>query len=83
MVHSIARTVRLPIAVALLIIGFACGVIAADVQTPSCTTALFVIDVQQLWVNRLWQTADGVYITDKLAAILPLAREAGVHIAYI
>jgi nicotinamidase-related amidase len=84
MVRSIARTVRLPIAVALLIIAFACGVLASDVQTPSCTTALLVIDVQHIWLSRgIMYTADNTHITDKIAEILPLARQAGVPVVFI
>ena len=57
--------------------------VAENVQTASCTTALLVIDVQHIWLRGLLFTVDNVYIRDKVAELLPLARGAGIPVVYI
>jgi len=48
-----------------------------------CTTALLVIDVQNLWiVDDTPITADGTFIVDKLVDVLADARDAGLTIIY-
>jgi len=81
-----SRIRRLPVlafALALLCIWVG-GTCAAAVQTPSCSTALLVIDVQHIWLGRgIMLTTDGRVITDKIAEILPLARQAGVLVVFV
>lgn len=76
-------TVCLVVAITLLtsIAGVA---LASDVQTPSCSTALLVIDVQHIWLSRgIMYTVDNAHITDKIAEILPFARQAGVPVVFV
>ena len=84
MIRSIARITTCSIAVIMLLTGIAGHALASEVQTPSCTTALLVIDVQHIWLSRgIMYTVDNTYITDKIAEILPLARQAGVPVVFV
>ena len=84
MVRLIARTTTCLLTVIILLSGITGAVLASDTQTPSCTAALLVIDVQHIWLGRgIMYTADDTYITDKIAEILPLARQAGVPVVFV
>jgi nicotinamidase-related amidase len=55
----------------------------ADVQTPSCTAALLVIDVQSAWLTSRALTTDRVLVQEKVAGIADAARAAGVPIIFV
>jgi nicotinamidase-related amidase len=65
----------------VLALSFAVG--AEGIQTASCTTALFVIDVQRIWLSAGMQTVDNVWITTAVAHVLELVRPAGIPVIYI
>lgn len=49
-----------------------------------CDTALFVIDVQKLWVEEDgWFTIDELPIVDSVAAVLESAREVGLPVIFV
>jgi len=62
-----------------------CGPLAlGHVQTPSCRTALLVIDVQNAWAaNARALTIDRVRIANRTAEIAESARAAGVPVVFI
>lgn len=55
----------------------------ADVQTPSCTTALLIIDVQSAWLTSRALTTGGVLVQEKTAELSSVARAAGVPVVFI
>jgi len=55
----------------------------AQVQTASCTTALLIIDVQNIWLRGAMQTIDDVHIVDKIELLLGLTRGTGIHIVFV
>lgn len=76
------RSIRVLFLMSMLVIGVLSQLATAE-QTPSCTVALLVIDVQNIWLRGPLFTTDHVYITDKIATILPLARGASLPVIYI
>ncbi|MDD4903853.1 MAG: cysteine hydrolase [Candidatus Bipolaricaulis sp.] len=56
---------------------------AERIQTPSCTTALLIIDVQRIWMVGDLRTTDGVWITDAVMNVLERTRPAGIHVIYV
>jgi nicotinamidase-related amidase len=65
----------------LLAIVGAC--VVAEVQTPSCRTALFIIDVQSAWLGSDALTIDGVIVQEKTAGIAESARASGIPVVFI
>ena len=70
---------------AIVAVGLVVGSLAtfSEVQTPSCRTALLVIDVQTAWLGIMAKTVDGVRVEEKIAGVLELARAAGVPIVFV
>lgn len=56
---------------------------AEGIQTPSCTTALLIIDVQRIWMFGDLRTTDGVWITDAAVNVLERIRPAGIPVIYV
>ncbi len=83
MVRTSTARGLLTLILALAIVLGGLSVVASDVQTASCTTALLVIDVQHVWLRGLLFTVDNVYIREKIAELLPRAHEASVPVVYI
>lgn len=83
--RSLGRmTMGSKIAVAVLTLWFF-GIMAfGQVQTPSCRTALLIIDVQNAWAaNARALTIDRVRIASKTAEIAAAARAAGIPVIII
>ena len=55
----------------------------ADIQTPSCSVALLIIDVQSAWLTARALTADGLPLPEKAAALADEARNEGVPVIFI
>jgi len=77
------RTLRLVIIAAAIGLTLGSFAVFADVQTPSCRTALLVIDVQTAWLNTRAKTVDGVRIEEKIVSVLELVRPAGIPIIFV
>ncbi len=67
----------------LLVLALSLVAQADEVQTPSCTTALLIIDVQRIWMFGDLRTTDGVWITDAVVNVLERARPAGIPVIYV
>ncbi len=65
----------------LLAIAGAC--VVGEVQTPSCRTALVIIDVQSAWLGPDALTIDGVLVQEKTAGIASIARANGIPIVFV
>jgi len=78
----LAESKRTLVIVALLLAATGVAVFA-EVQTPSCRTALLVIDVQVAWLNSSAVTVDGVRIEQKTAQIVEAARPSDIPIVFI
>jgi len=57
--------------------------VAADVQTTSCSAALLIIDVQNAWLTDRALTTDGLPLPEKAAALAAAAREEGVPVIFV
>ncbi|MGD9675419.1 MAG: isochorismatase family protein [Candidatus Bipolaricaulia bacterium] len=67
----------------LLLLALSLVAQADEVQTPSCTTALLIIDVQRIWMSGDLRTTDGVWITDAVVNVLKRVRPAGIPVIYV
>jgi nicotinamidase-related amidase len=74
--------VRVLICVSLLALVGGASVLA-EVQTPSCTTALLIIDVQSAWLSSRSVTIDHVPVQVKTAELADAARAAGVPVVFV
>jgi nicotinamidase-related amidase len=72
-------------ATATLLALLVCGTLAlGQVQTPSCRTALLVIDVQNAWAaSARALTIDRVRIANKTAEIAATARVVGIPVVFV
>jgi len=57
--------------------------VVAEVQTPSCQTALLVIDIQSAWLDGGSLTTDGVLVQTKTAELATAARAGGVPVVFV
>ena len=71
------------VAGALLVLALSLVAQAGEVQTPSCTTALLIIDVQRIWMFGDLRTTDGIWITDAVVNVLERVRPAGIPVIYV
>lgn len=71
------------VAGALLVLALSLVAQAGEVQTPSCTTALLVIDVQRIWMFGDLRTTDGIWITDAVVNVLERVRPAAIPVIYV
>lgn len=77
-------TVAPAAAVVILVLCICNAAVLGEVQTPSCRTALLVIDVQNAWAaNARALTVDRVRIANKTAEIAATARASGVPVVFV
>jgi nicotinamidase-related amidase len=67
-----------------LLLAIGSGAAIGEVQTPSCRTALLVIDVQTAWlITSSPLTADHVNVAYKIKGILDSVRAAGIPVVFV
>ena len=76
------KLARSLVAVGLLLAAVGIAAIG-EAQTPSCRTALLIIDVQSAWLGSAAITIDDVLIQDKTAEIAASARAGGVPVVFV
>ena len=74
------RTVRLLVLICVLV-GVAGIAQSFGVEPPSCSAALLVIDVQQMFLEND-DTADDVWIADRIAHILEAVRRTDLRVVF-